>query len=117
MSNNDFRKDRSIIHHILKYCQEADAAVDYFGNDESTFMNNPIYRNAVSMPIQQIGELAKHLSDDFINAHPDIPWRQIKGMRDWFAHQYLAMDADVIWTVSQTDLPPLKAFCEALLKE
>ena len=65
MSNNDFRKDRSIIRHILKYCQEADAAVDYFGNDESAFMSNPVYRNAVSMPIQQIGELAKHLSDDF----------------------------------------------------
>ena len=67
------------------------------------------------MLIQQIGELAKHLSDDFINAHPDIPWRQIKGMRDWFAHQYLDMDAAVIWTVAKEDLPPLRAFCEEWL--
>ena len=40
------------------------------------------------MPLQQIGELATHVGDDFIEASGGIPWKQIRGMRTWFAHQY-----------------------------
>ena len=112
MSNNDGR-DASIIRHMVRYCQEIDAALHTFGDEEKVFLENPVFRNAVSMPVQQIGELAKHLSDDFIAAHSEIPWRQIKGMRDWFAHQYLDMDVRVIWAVAKEDLPPLRSFCEA----
>ena len=115
--SNDGGRDVAIIQHILKYCLEIEEALAFFGGDEAAFMQNAVFRNAVSMPIQQIGELAKHLSDDFVASHPEIPWRQIKGMRDWFAHQYLAMDAAVIWAVAQEDLPPLKAFCQALLEQ
>ena len=69
------------------------------------------------MPIQQIGELAKHLTEAFQEANPQIPWKQIKGMRTWFAHQYLDMDRDVIWEVMHEGIPPLKAFCEVCLQE
>ena len=42
----------------------------------------------------------------------EIPWKEIKGMRTWFAHQYLDMDATIIWDVAQEGIPPLKTFCE-----
>ena len=116
--NNDFsQRDADIIRHIIRYCGEIDAALAAFGDSETVFMQNPVFRNAISMPVQQIGELAKHLSDGFISAHPQMPWRQIKGMRDWFAHQYSEMDTAVIWTVAKEDLPPLRAFCEKWLQE
>lgn len=108
-------RDYDMIRHMARYCREVDAALSSFGNSIDAFRENPVFRNAVSMPIQQIGELAKHLSDSFLSANADIPWRQIKGMRDWFAHQYLEMDADVIWAVATEDLPPLKAFCDSWL--
>ena len=117
MNSDHSRRDADIIRHMLRYCGEIDAALAAFGNSEEAFMENPVFRNAVSMPVQQIGELAKHLSDAFIDEHSQIPWRQIKGMRDWFAHQYLHMDAAVIWTVAKEDLPPLRAFCESWLAE
>lgn len=116
MSNDISVRDAAILRHMLKYCQEIDEALSHFGNDESLFMENAVFRNAVGMPIQQIGELAKHLSDAFIEDHVQIPWRQIKGMRDWFAHQYLKMDNAVVWEVATVDLPPLKAFIVALLE-
>ena len=115
MSSEISLRDASILRYMARYCREIKAAITCFGDSETEFMQNPVYRNAVSMPVQQIGELAKHLSDTFIAAYPEIPWRQIKGMRDWFAHQYLDMDAGVIWTVAKEDLPPLQAFCEACL--
>ena len=117
MSGDFSERDRSVVRHMARYCREIDAAFAAFGDSEAVFLENPVFRNAVSMPVQQIGELAKRLSDGFIAAHPQSPWRQIKGMRDWFAHQYLNMDADVIWAVAKEDLPPLKAFCEEWLRE
>ena len=105
-----------ILRHILKYCREIDETLAYFGDDEALFMKSVVFRNAVSMPIQQIGKLAKHLSDAFVEEYPQIRWRQVKGMRDWFAHQYLKMDNMVIWNVAKVDLPPLKAFVQTLLE-
>lgn len=116
MNNEISARDLSIVRHMLKYCREIDEAVSFFGDDERRFMNNAVFRNAVSMPIQQIGELAKHLSDDFVAAHPEVSWRQLKGMRDWFAHQYIRMDNAVIWGVVKDDLPPLAAFLEEIGK-
>jgi len=117
MSNELSARDASILRHMLKYCREIDEALAYFGDDEALFMESAVFRNAVSMPIQQIGELAKHLSDASIDAHPQIPWRQIKGMRDWFAHQYIKMDNAVVWNVAKVDMPPLKAFLLDRLEE
>lgn len=114
--NNDLSlHDISVLRHMLKYCQEIEDALVYFGNDEALFRNNAVFRNAVCMPIQQIGELTKHLSDVFIEKNTQIPWSQIKGMRDWFAHQYFNMDIEVIWEVAIVDIPPLKAFLREML--
>ena len=105
-------RDVEIIRHILRYCDEIELAVARFGDNREVFLSDPVYRNAIAMPIQQIGELAKHLTDAFIDAHPEIPWKQIKGMRTWFAHQYLNMDQLVIWEVVHEGIPSLKLFCD-----
>lgn len=63
--------DRQILQHIIRYCDEVLATVEMFGDDKQEFLQNFIYRNAVSMPILQVGELANHLSADFIKAHSD----------------------------------------------
>ena len=110
-------RDKSILRHIYRYCDEVDQAIDHFGDDRAMFMKNAIFLNAVSMPIQQIGELTKHLSDDFIEGHPEIPWKQIKGMRTWFAHQYMNMDRETIWNVMHEGIPPLKQFCYSTLND
>ncbi len=109
-------RDLEILQHIQRYCLEIEMAVNRFGDNEATFMKDPVYRNAASMPIQQIGELAKHLTEEFIDDHPDIPWRKIKGMRAWFAHQYLNMDRDIIWSVIHDGIPQLKVFCDRVLE-
>ena len=110
-------RDTQIIQHICRYCYEVELARQRFGDDRETFMTDPVYRNAVSMPIQQIGELAKCLSDAFVETNPQITWKQVRGMRNWFAHQYLDMDRGVIWEVVKENIPSLKAFCEQWLKD
>ena len=108
-------RDASIIRHILGYCREIDEAIAFFGDSEALFLESAVYRNAISMPIQQIGELVKHLSDSVIQGNPNIPWKQVNGMRDWFAHQYMKMDVAVIWTVAKEDMPALRELCQDLI--
>ena len=109
------KRDLEIIRHIRRYCGEIEETIAFFGNDRDVFLSNAIYRNAAATPIEQIGELVKRLSDDFLIAHPDVPWKAIKGMRTWFAHQYLTMDRQIMWKVMQEDIPVLNAFCDKVI--
>ena len=86
-----------------------------FSHSRSAFAESHVYRNAVSMGLMQIGELSGRLSDDFRNMHADIPWKQIRGMRNLFAHQYLGLDEDMLWNTSLEDVRMLQAFCDAVL--
>lgn len=107
--------DTQILRHIVNYCDEIETTVKTFGQDEKIFKGNFIYRNAVSMPILQIGELANHLSDEFVSTYAEIPWRSIVGMRNRFAHGYQVMDLAEIWHTATNDIPMLNSYCKKLL--
>ena len=74
-------------------------------------------RRADTRRLQQIGELATHVTVGFIQTNNGIPWKQIKGMRTWFAHQYWDMSFDKIWVTLTEDVPDLKRKLEMLLSE
>lgn len=104
-------RDRDILEHMLRYCEQVDTANDDFAHSRERFYSSTTYQNAVSMCILQIGELVNHLSDDFKNVHSEIPWRKIRGMRNYVAHEYGSIDYDVVWYVANESIPELKAFC------
>ena len=62
---------------------------------------------AVIRNIEIIGEAASKLSKDYTNKYPDIPWKQIIGMRNWLIHAYFDIDYDHIWNTVKEDLPIL----------
>lgn len=109
-------RDRAIIEHILRYCGEVEIAHADFGHSRERFDSSTTYQNAVSMCILQIGELVNHLTEDFKAEHDTIPWRRIRGMRNYVAHEYGSIDFDVVWFVSNNSIPELKAFCEQYLR-
>jgi uncharacterized protein with HEPN domain len=57
--------------------------------------------------IQTIGESARRVSDDTRAKYPQIPFRQIVGMRNKVVHDYMDIDFDVVFSVVTQDLPPL----------
>lgn len=65
--------------------------------------------------IQSIGEAAGRISLDMRQAHPEIPWKQIVGIRHRIVHDYMDVDCDVLWEVATRDLPPLIAALEKTL--
>ena len=74
-------RDEQLVKRMIEYCNEIEETIQYFGNDKQRYISDFIMRNALSMPLQQIGELATHVSDNMISDHHEIPWKQIKGMR------------------------------------
>jgi uncharacterized protein with HEPN domain len=71
-------------------------------------------RLALTHLIQVIGEAARQVSRDFTDAHPDVPWANIVGMRHKVVHDYLGVDEDIVWQVVTEDLPKLVAALEPL---
>lgn len=109
MSEN--QRDISILKHILSYCKEIRDTVSRFGEDKGLFLQDSVYHNAVALCILQIGELAGMLSEEFRTAHSEIPWRDIKLMRNIVAHRYGTVDHSITWDVVMDDIPTLKEFC------
>ncbi|WP_407420816.1 DUF86 domain-containing protein [Methanobrevibacter sp.] len=89
--------------------------VEYFGNDEEIFMSNIHYQNTCSFIIMQIGDYVKRLSDEFLDAHSEIPWSEIVGMRIIHAHHYEKVIDEIVWETIQNDIPYLKEYLEKLV--
>lgn len=115
MNNN--KKDMNIISHILEYCIEIEETVDYFGDSFERFNTDKIYRNAATMCILQIGELAGKLTPEFTKTNYEIPWRNIKAMRNIVAHAYGSISIPDVWDTIKNDLPVLKAYCTKILQK
>jgi len=64
-----------------------------------------------------IGEAARALSQDFKQQHPDVPWKDIVGMRHVLVHDYFEIDVDVVAKVVEDDLPRLKQQVAGILEE
>jgi len=108
-------KDYRIVTHILSYCVDIEDTLDEFARDRTVFDASKTYRNALALCILQIGELVGNLSDEFKSENGEIPWRNIKMMRNIVAHQYGTFDFDILWEVVTGDIRGLKNFCESYL--
>jgi uncharacterized protein with HEPN domain len=64
-------------------------------------------RLALAHLIQVIGEAARRVSPEGRAAHPEIPWREVMGIRHKIVHDYMDLNDDVIWEVVTRDLPGL----------
>ncbi len=65
--------------------------------------------------LQIIGEAAKAVPEDLPALAPEVPWRQIAGMRNVLVHGYFEVDTDLVWDTATRDLRVLKPAIERLL--
>ena len=104
-------RDASILKRMLMYCEEIEEYVTRFGDDFIIFKTDNAYRGACSLNILQIGELSGNLTEEFKAQTAEMPWRDIKGMRNIVAHGYGRLDAETTWNTIKEDIPILKEFC------
>jgi uncharacterized protein with HEPN domain len=94
--------------HVLEAAQQACSYSE--GLSIKDFLADKRTQQAVILNLVIIGEAATKLLKDygeFLDQHPDVPWRSMKGMRNRIAHGYFDIDLDVVWETVQTALPQL----------
>jgi uncharacterized protein with HEPN domain len=77
------------------------------GKTRADFDADDTLQLALVYLIQTIGESARRVTEATKLKHPEIPFRQIVGMRHKVVHDYMAVDLDIAFTVVTKDLPPL----------
>jgi uncharacterized protein with HEPN domain len=99
--------DETRLREMLDYAGRAVDAIR--GRSRSDLDRDMIVAAALERFIEVIGEAAGRVSEDRRAAAPDIPWRQIVGMRNRLIHGYGTVDHDVLWDAAHDDLPELIA--------
>jgi uncharacterized protein with HEPN domain len=97
----------------LRHMQEgAHQVADYIADmDRTTFLADRRTQQAVIMNLVIIGEAATRIMSDypeFAVSNPNIPWRNMRGMRNRIAHGYFDIDMEQVWETTQTSLPDLR---------
>ena len=75
--------------------------------DYDSFSSNDMLVEACVFNLGQLGETANKIDEDFEEAHPEIPWRQIYGLRNRIIHDYEGINLNLIWEIITDDLPGL----------
>ena len=82
---------------------------------EKEFLLDEDKKRATGMTLINIGELANHLSKEFIGATKEIPFRKIVDLRNVAAHGYFTIVFEDIWRLVQQDIPQLKIKLKEML--
>lgn len=86
------------------------------GMSFAEFEKDPKTIKAVLYNLAVIGEVASQLLPEVELLSPEIPWVDIRGIRNLIIHEYFRVNLNIIWETIQTDLPPLVYQLEELLE-
>ena len=109
-------RDLAVLEHIVHHCERIERIIVRLDHSYENLMRDPDLFDAISMNILQIGELSGHLSDVSRETTKDkVPWRQVKDMRNRFAHGYWTMSSQEIFNTASVDIPTLKDLCKEFI--
>ena len=72
------------------------------------FLEDDKTSSAVIRKFEIIGEAAKHIPEEILKQYPNVPWKEMAGMRDKLIHFYFGADCQLVWVTIKERLPKLK---------
>ncbi len=102
MSKHD---DSVSLRQMLDYAREAVFLIQE--REKSEAKNDRVLHLALTRLMEILGEAATRIAPQSRSKYPNLPWRQIIGMRNHLVHGYDTVDWDILWDTITDDLPPL----------
>jgi uncharacterized protein with HEPN domain len=105
------------LEHIASAIERSIRYVGNLANLEELEQNEQA-QDAIVRTIAVIGEAANRIqkvAPEFVIAHPELPWIQMRGIRNKVIHDYFDVAWDVVWNTVQDDLPTLLRQVRSLL--
>jgi uncharacterized protein with HEPN domain len=102
--------------YLLDMLLDARKVVKYVqGVNFEIFDQDEVLQDAIMRRIQIIGEAARKISQEFKEAHPEISWSEVIGMRNKLVHDYFEIIPEKVWDTAVNDIPALIALIEPLV--
>ena len=111
---NDRRSHQDYLRDIVRETQLIEQFIA--GVDFDSFAANAEKVRAVLHSLLIVGEAVKALPSSVRRRYPDVPWRDIAGMRDKLIHAYFGLNLRRVWATAQEDVPMLRAAVERILQ-
>lgn len=106
-------KDTGRIHHMLEMAELLD--IERHSRSLDSIKTDRILFYGLSKMVEIIGEAAYMLTREFKFSHPQLPWRQIEGMRHILVHGYFSVSPEVLWDVIENDIPTMIPILQSFL--
>jgi len=105
-------RNEVILHKMLGYSIKL---MDYCdGCTYETFAADMKLVEACVFNLNQLGELCRNVDDSFAQAHPEVPWREMYGLRNRIVHDYEGVNLRLVWEIISEDIPALRDTLEKL---
>jgi len=97
--------------------REATRLVTQFlqGTTYARFESDEMMQSAVERQLEIIGEAARRVTLEFQQAHPEIPWRSMIGLRNILIHDYGEVRLDRLWLIASQRIPELVSLLDLLI--
>lgn len=89
----------------------------YTEGGRDAFLADSMIQDAVLRNMEILGEASKRVSEPIRELAPDVPWRQMAGMRDKLIHDYFGVDLTLVWDVVASELPGARDRIATLLEQ
>ena len=101
--------------------QDALEAIDriekYARKGRSAFEEDELIQTWIVYHLQILAEALIRIEESTRSSRKDIPWNEIRGMRNILIHEYFGIDTKIVWAVVESDLPKLKIQLEELVSK
>lgn len=108
------KDDLFYLRHILESIRRVEE--DTSGGPES-FRASRTIQDAVVRNLQIMAESSQRLSAELKSQCAEVEWNRISAFRNVLVHDYLGLDMERIWVITQSDVPALRKAIERMLRE
>ena len=106
------RDDKVFIKHVLDSAKKINEFTA--GKTRNDLDLDEMLALAIIRLFEIIGEASNSVSEEFQQAHPEIPWGKLISMRNRLIHGYFDINYDIVWNTVKQDIPDLIKLIEKI---